>query len=91
MAEIVIGRSSRVVGQRDLDEPEKMFGSLSRVEHIKQWDFQSELFSLRSDRETGLLTYAGDVSSARTQGKIGTQETSRRRCRKSLLFVLMRC
>ena len=44
-----------------LDEPEKTFDSLSRVKHVKQRDFQGKPFLLRSDRQSGLLTYAADI------------------------------
>lgn len=45
-----------------LREPDKTFDSLSVVEHVKQRDFQGKPFLLESDRETGILTYAGDAS-----------------------------
>lgn len=58
-----------------LDEPEKTFDSLSRVEHVKQRDFQGKPFLLRSDRETGLLTYAGGV----VIGANGKEKTGRKK------------
>ena len=55
-----------------LQEPEKTFDSLSVVEHVKQRDFQGKPFLLRSDRETGILSYAGNadgLSLAKTPGR----------------------